>query len=667
MRRLLLLFLFLASAAHAAKLQPSDRTRLVNVSDPQLSPDGRSVAVLVSRPNLKENRNDSELVLVDVASAAQRPLTSDRRGLAQPRWSPDGTRLAFLANAGEKRQLWVMPMSGGDAKKVTDAPNGISHFAWSPDGAHFAYVTADEAPKKSEEEKHNRSFEIFDDDFTITSEVLPSHLWLIPSAGGEAKRLTSGTWSVHASAIQWTPDGKSLAFTRLETPHSGNGSSARVALLDVESGAMRMLAESKVQQTQPLVSPDGKSVVYMQTHRGELGSQDRLWLVLVEDRQSCLSRAATGRIACPPLPRELGTLDRNFYRALWMPDGKSLLAGAHDGTTTALWLLPAAEAAAAPRRLDLGGIEPHATYWIDASVGRNGAIAFIGETSTRPRELYFMESPSAKPRRLTSFHDHFETLELARAERITFSNDGYDLDGVLLVPSGLDRTKKHPLVLHLHGGPHNASTTGFSWLPQLLAAQGWVVFMPNYRGSDNLGNRTMRAILMDAGAGPGRDIMAGIEAVKKLGFIDEERIAVGGWSYGGTMTSWLVAHYPVFKAAVSGAALNSFVDTYNLSDFNVARRSYWGSPYTGDNMKRYVEQSPITYAGNIRTPMLILSNTGDPRVPFTQSFAMFRALRDNDVPTRFIAYPVSGHSVTDPAHQADVDRRWVEWFARYLQ
>ncbi|HEY0157240.1 MAG TPA: S9 family peptidase [Thermoanaerobaculia bacterium] len=657
MRQFLLVFLLLASAADAAKLQPTDRTRVVNVADPQLSPDGRSVVALVSRPNVKDNRSDSELVLIDVASGAQRPLTSERRGLAQPRWSPDGTRLAFLANAGEKRQLWVMLMSGGDARKVTDAPNGVQQYAWSPDGSRFAYVTADEAPKKSEEEKHNRSFEVFDDDFLITSEVLPSHLWLIPSTSGEAKRLTSGTWSVPVarppgplpSPINWSPDGKSIAFTRLDSPHSGNGQSARVALVDVESGAVRTLVEGDVEQTQPVISPDGKSVVYMHPHAGDPGSENRFWLV-----------SASGGSG-----RELGTLDRNFYRALWMPDGKSLLVGAHDLTSTALWLQPVDGGAA--RRLDLGGVEPVAPYWIDANVGRNGAIAFVAQTATRPRELYYMESATAKPRRLTSFNDYFDTVELARAERITFSNDGYDLDGVLLVPPGLDRTEKHPLVLHIHGGPRSASTVAFNWTAQLLASQGWVVFMPNYRGSDNLGNRVTTAILMDAGAGPGRDVMAGIEAVKKLGFVDEERMAVGGWSYGGYMTSWLVAHYRVFKAAVSGAAVNNFVEMYNLGDFNVARRRYWGSPYTGDNMKRYLEQSPITYAGNIRTPMLIMSNTGDTRVPFTQSFAMFRALRDNGVPVRFIAYPIGGHNAEDPAHQLDVERRWVEWFRQYLK
>lgn len=656
-RVLLIVSLLLATVASAARYQIMDRTRIVNLSDPQLAPDGKSVVVLVSRPNLEENRSEAELVLVDAATGAQRSLTSDRRGLAQPRWSPDGERLAFLANGTDgKRQIWILPMKGGEAKKVTNAPNGIQQFAWSPDGTRFAFVTADETEKKTGHEKYNRSFEIRDDDFLITATATPSHLWLIPAAGGEAKRLTKGEWSLPVarppgplpSPINWSADGKAIAFTRTASPSSGNSDSARVALVDVESGAVRMLAESKTQQTQPMLSPDGKQVAYMHAHQGERGSENRYWVV-----------GAQGGT-----PAEVGTLDRNLYRAMWMPDGKSLLVGARDEATVSLWLQPLDGRPA--RKLDLGSLEPAAPYWIEASVARNGAVAIVGSTPTRPRELYLMDSVTAKPRRLTDFNAYFETLELGRSERITFSNEGYDLDGILVTPPNFDRTKKYPLILHIHGGPRSSSTTSFSILPQLFAAQDWVVFQPNYRGSDNLGNRVTRAILMDAGAGPGRDVMAGIEAVKKLGFIDENRIAVGGWSYGGMMTSWMVAHYPIFKAAVSGAAVNSFLDQYNLGDFNVQRAHLWGSPYVGDNMQRYLEQSPITYAGKIRTPMLILSNTGDARVPIPQSFAMYRALRDNNVPTQFIAYPLSGHGPDDPVHQMDVDRRYVEWYAKYL-
>ena len=171
----------------------------------------------------------------------------------------------------------------------------------------------------------------------------------------------------------------------------------------------------------------------------------------------------------------------------------------------------------------------------------------------------------------------------------------------------------------------------------------------------------------DAGAGPGRDVIAGIDAVKKRGFVDENKIVVGGWSYGGYMTSWMIGHYPIFKAAVSGAAVNNLVDAYTLADSGLGRRQSWGSPYTSDNIKRYIEQSPITYVSKIKTPTLILSDTGDVRVPIVQSYEMYHALADNGVEVKFVGYPVSGHSPEDPIHQTDIDRRYVEWFTAHLK
>jgi len=161
--------------------------------------------------------------------------------------------------------------------------------------------------------------------------------------------------------------------------------------------------------------------------------------------------------------------------------------------------------------------------------------------------------------------------------------------------------------------------------------------------------------------------MAGVDALIKRGFVDPERVAVGGWSYGGYMTTWMIGHYPIFKAAVSGAAVNNLVDAYVLGDGGLGRRLVWGSPFTGDNMKKYVEQSPISYAAKIKAPTLILSDTGDVRVPITQSYQLYHALKDNGVTVKFIAYPVGGHSPEDPAHQVDIDRRYVEWLAPYLK
>jgi dipeptidyl aminopeptidase/acylaminoacyl peptidase len=224
-------------------------------------------------------------------------------------------------------------------------------------------------------------------------------------------------------------------------------------------------------------------------------------------------------------------------------------------------------------------------------------------------------------------------------------------------------------VLYIHGGPTASSKESFSTRAQLLAAQGWLVFEPNYRGSDNLGNAYKAAIWNDAGAGPGRDVMSGVEVLKRRGIVDEARMAVSGWSYGGYMTTWLLGNYPdQWKAGVAGAAVTSIVDQYDLGDANV-RRGYalGGSIYTDPaRMQAAIEQSPLTYATKVKAPTLLMSNTGDYRVPITQSYRYYHTLRDNGVEVQFIGYPLPGHSPSDPAHQKDVDRRWVDWIKKYF-
>jgi dipeptidyl aminopeptidase/acylaminoacyl peptidase len=662
MKKLIVIVAFMAAVAQADHLTFSDRYRIVTPSEPQIAPDGRSIAFVVTRANLKENRYDSELDLIDINSGATRPLTFERRGVTQPRWSPDGTRIAFLANAtadkDAKRQIWVLPVAGGDARRLTDASLSVQQFAWSPDGSTFAFVTSDEPEKKTDTDKFDKAFEVGDDDYLIREGALPSHVWTIPVSGGSAKRITSGAWSLPIahppgsvpSPIAWSPDGKSLVIAQHTNPHPSAGPTSRISIVDVSTGAVKRITTAEVGETHPMFSSDGNSIVYMHPLQGERMNETRIWMAPAS--------GGAGRDITPGI-------DRNLVRALWMPDGKSLLVGGHDATTTSYWIQPLDGAA---KKLDLGDVDPWNGFWIDASVSRNGGIAFTGTTAMRPRELYYLDSAAARPRRLTNYNDYFSSVQLGNVETVTWKNDGFDEDGVLITPPGFDRSKKYPLVVYIHGGPRASTTTGFGWLPQLFASQGWVVFEPNYRGSDNLGNAYTRAIVGDAGAGPGRDVMAGIDAVRKRGFIDENKIVVGGWSYGGYMTSWMIGHYPIFKAAVAGAAVNNLLDQYTLGDGNVARAyAMGGSPYVGDNMKKYIDQSPITYAAKIRTPTLILSDMGDVRVPVTQSFQMYHALKDNNVPVKFIAYPVSGHSPEDPAHQGDIDHRYVDWFTQHLK
>ena len=651
--------------AQQRRMGLDDLGRVVRVSDPQISPDGKSIVIVVGRANYDENRYDADLVLVDVATGSHRTLTSERRSVSHPRFSPGGDRLAFLSNVAlaaglqPRPQIFIMPMGGGDVRRITSAPKGIQQFAWAPDGRTMAYATEDEAQKKTGPERFNDSFEVGNDDFLIQSQALPTHAWLVPTEGGEARRLTSGSWSLPinhppgapASPLAWSPDGKTIVLIRLATPHSGDARDATIQAVDVTTGRIRGLTGRDRLEGQPSFSPDGSQVAYWQPRDGESGNVNEIHLAP--------STGGAGR----SITREL---DRNMARSIWMPDGKSLLVGANDGTRVSLWLQPVAGPA---RKLGLGKLSPSSSFWVDVAVGKDGSIAFTATDPLRPAELYYMSSAAASPKRLTNLNAEVAGLALGRTEVISWQTDGFTHNGIVTYPPDFANSQKYSLVLVIHGGPTAASLETFASQAQMMAAKGWVVFQPNYRGSDQIGNVYQRAIVNDAGAGPGRDVMAGVEALKQRGFIDTSRIAVSGWSYGGYMTTWLLGNYQGWRVAVAGAAVTDWLDQYNLGDANVRRgAAFGGSPWTDPRrMQAYIEQSPITYASRIRTPTLVMTNTQDFRVTPTQSFKLYHALRDNGVPTKFIAYPIYGHNAGDPVRQRDVQRRWIEWIEQYFR
>ena len=658
----LLLLLTLSSLAFAERLTLEKMGDLVRLADPQISPDSKHIVAIVSRTNFDENRYDAQLVLIDTGTKAQRVLVRDRRGLSSPRWSPDGKRLAFLAQIDGKSQVLALPMDfgGGEAVQLTAAPKPVQHLAWSPDGSRIAYVTEDEAPKVTGPERHNKSFEIGDNDFLVTTAQLPAHLWVTPSDGiGRAKRLTSGTWTLPksmppsspSSPVNWTPDGKSIIFVKVATPYTGDSDQSSIQIIDVASGTMRGLTGRAKSESQPVISPDGRWVSYWYPREGNSKNVNEIYVAPFAGGEG---RSVTG------------PLDRNVMRAIWTSDSKAMIVSSNDGTGVGVWLQPVDGPA---KRFDLGKVVPTAPFWLDASLAPDGTLAFTAATPTRPAEIYTATATGSKPERLTEFNAAFEALELGKTESIQWAGaDGFKQDGVVTYPPGFDLSKKYPLVLYIHGGPRSASKETFG-RAQLFASHGWVVFEPNYRGSDNLGNAFQSAIWNDAGAGPGRDVMSGVEVLKKRGWVDESRMAPTGWSYGGYMTTWLLGNYPnVWRAAVAGAAVTSWMDQYNLGDANVRRgASIGGSPYTDPKrMQAAAEQSPIYYATQIKAPTLILSDTGDYRVPITQSYELYHALRDRGIPTQFIGYPVYGHSPTDPVHSRDVDRRWIGWLEKYF-
>ena len=632
--------------AEARRFALDDLDRIVRLEGAQISPDGKSVALVVARVNLAENRRDPELVLVLTQTGTARVLVA-KAGLAHPLFSPRGDVLAFLAEAeGGAAQIYLLRLDGGEPRVLTTAPGGVQVYAWRPDGAALAFSTPDPTEPKTGADRFKDAFEVGRNGYLEHAAPRPSHLWMVPAEGGPARRVTAGGFSLatslSASPLAFSPDGREVAFCRTITPRSGDSDSARVHVADAGSGLQRRVTLRAGHEHAPAFSPDGQRLVFLHPKGGDPANATEAFVAPASGGDGRSVTAA---------------LDRSIAFALWPPDGRSLLVGGSDGGRMALWAQPLDGPA---RKLDLG---PVAEY-DEVSVARTGALSFVGAEPGRPRELYVAEAATSAPRRLTDFHGELAAMTLGRSETLTWpTDDGLIADGILTFPPDFTPGRAWPLVLLIHGGPTAASNEAFEPLAQLMAAKGWIVLQPNYRGSDNLGNAFQHGIAAGAGEGPGRDVMAGVEVLKRRGFVDASRIAVSGWSYGGFMTGWLIGRYPdTWRAAVMGAAALDLFDMWSLSDLNAQRRhAFTDSPWRPGREAHFLEQSPLHHVAKVRTPTLMLSNVADARVAITQSYKFFQALRDNDVNVRFFAYPTGGHMPVGPVREKDVYRRWLEW------
>ncbi len=637
-----------ASAKPALKL--ADMRSQISLSAAQISPDGKSVAVVVSHGDYEKDRNVGDLTIVDVKTRTTRVLVSGARA-AQVEWSPDGSRIGYIATpqGGDEKspqppQLFVLPMAGGAPVQLTHEKNGVERFDWRPDAKALAYVSTPEPKDAKAIEHHEDAFDETGESWT-EQKAFDSHVLSEVDATGGKPRSSLGKIDTISGGIAYSADGRAIYATVMQPGTDPSQERDRIVRIDRADGSVTPVASATI-ASEPLRSPDGEYVAHLASY----------------PRFDPVNEAVVRNGSGMRVLWSSEQLDRNVQSVAFFPDD-SLAVVANDGTTTRLFHVTAHGST----HLTNDDLIVHG----EPSIARNGSVAFVAATTNHPSELYLLPAKSTRPVRLTNLNGWVNRYALGKHETITWHSHGLNVAGVLVYPPEYDTLrsggKKLPLVLYIHGGPTGASTTSFG-MPDVLAAHGWIVFSPNYAGSDNEGVAFADSIVPHVTSVAGPTIEDGVTAVLKHTSADPARIGVSGWSAGGMMTSWLITHDTRWKAAVDGAAVDDFLALGYMSDSKGYLQTLLGpNPWSdASRMNIYRDESPTTYADRVKTPTLILTDASDFRVPTPLSYEFYHAIRATGTPVKLVVWPVVGHFPTDPVRSEDVFRQWESWLVDRL-
>ncbi len=644
-----ILLVVAASAQAKRPMTPEDVVSLNRASDAQVSPDARRVAFVVTSWDRENDRFNSDIWLVDELRQGQLiRLTSHPKRDDSPRWSPDARRLAFLSERGADpeagAQIFLINPLGGEPVQLTAHGAPIQSFEWSPEGRFIVFVA-----EEARERPKTRPPVVVDEDHRF------AQLWVVDVATREITRLTKGPR--HVTAFNWSPDGSRIVFTARETPKLMDNGSTEVfvtpaSLQNAPYGPdrWRQITKGGGVENQPRFSPDGHWVSYLARADGDGDAgPERIHVV-----------AATGGE-----PRTLAPdFDGYISSYRWVFDSQRLIFLAALGLSANLYTMRVDDPA--PTLMTRNeGVTTGFSMTID---GMN--IAYVHESPRMPPEIALLNARNMIPILLTRLNPQVESLTLGQVEAVKWtSNDGTEIEGLLVYPVGYQTGARYPLLTYIHGGPEGAYTKGFNanWsaFPQVYAGAGYAVFMPNFRGSSNYGAKFARSNAKLVGKVDYEDIMSGVDYLIKLGIADENRLAVAGWSYGGYMSAWIISHTDRFKCAAYGAGLSNAVSYWGTADIVHQReRLHGGTPW--EARKAFDEQSPLNYLTNVKTPALIFHGEKDERVPLGQSLETYRTLKRLGVTTRLVIYPDQGHALITPSYQLDKMRREFAWVEKYL-
>ena len=647
-----------APAPHAPVPRPvtvTDLFRLREVADPQLSPDGAWVAYTVTKADSVEDKHSGAVWMTSWDGARTLRLTNSKEGESAPRWSPDGRWLAFLSGReDEHTQLWLLDRAGGEGRKLTSFAADVEDYVWAPDGKRLAAVVgdADTAKPKTPAPIVIDRFQFKQDEIGYLGKER-RHLYLIDVETGKGTILTPGQYDELLPA--WSPDGRSLAFVSKRRADFDRDSNWDLYVMDAVPGAApRQLTtfegpdNDPDTESRPAWSPDGRSIAYLQG--------GPLKLIYYGLEQLAVVPAAGGA------PRLLtAALDRSVVNPTWSADGAAILFQLEDDRSVQLARIPAAGGAI--ERLIAGA---RVVTGVTAAPG--GRVAVTVSTPDAPAEVFALDGGGNALRPLSHQNDAWLTeVKLAPTESITFkSRDGTVVNGLVVRPAGVRAGTRSPAILRIHGGPVSQFQYEFSHLFQVLAAHGYVVVVANPRGSSGRGQAYATAIYADWGDKDAQDVLGAVDYVVSQGLADPARLGVGGWSYGGILTNYVIAQDRRFKAAVSGASASNILAGYGTDQYVREYEGELGVPWRHADV--WLKLSfPFLHADRIGTPTLFLCGDKDFNVPLLNSEQMYQALRSLGVPTELVIYPGQRHAIAKPSYLRDRLERYLAWYDKYLK
>ncbi|HEX7013195.1 MAG TPA: S9 family peptidase [Steroidobacteraceae bacterium] len=648
-------------ATQARRLLTADDVNAIyELSDPQLSPDGEWVAYTVTHADLAKDEKVSHIWMASWDGKRTVQLTYSKRSESHPRWSPDGKFLAFLTSRGEDdepAQVWLLDRLGGEAQPLTGFNGEVVDFEWSPDSSRLALIVRDEDPerrRKAEEKKTPAPIVIdryyFKEDETGYLGARRQHLYVFDVASRQAQLLTSGPYD--ESLPSWSPDGSRIAFFSKRGPDPDRHSEFGLYVIEPQAGATASLL-TRFQgeigdgwMARPEWSPDGRQIAFI------AGGDPKLIYYALHRLAVVPSTGGEPRIVT-------AELDRNVLEPRWSGDGRSIYVLVEDDRNQHLARVNAASGAIT-RVLD-GRRETTAF-----DLGKGDRIVVLDSTVHSPEAVYALDSRG--PRLLTHHNDEWlASVKLSEVEEISYeSADGTRIGGFVVKPPDYVPGRRYPTILWIHGGPVSQYANAFTLTWQIFASNGYVVIGVNPRGSSGRGEAFSSAIYADWGNKDTQDVLAGVDHVIKLGLADPDRLGVGGWSYGGILTNFVIAKDTRFKSATSGSGISNVLAGYGTDMYIREYEAELGRPW--ENLETWLRVSyPFFHADRIKTPTLFQCGDKDFNVPLLNSEQMYQALKSLGVETRLVIYPGQYHGLTKPSYLRDRMQRYLDWHGRYLK